>query len=123
MLRKFLSWLLPVAYTNSLTDAQRELIEYIDSKLVEAHPIPDHSLVLSVKSFTIPIKVFALGDGKPYVDAQLAKLKGSYIPRSVSLTNNGFEWNIFIGLREDTSYDETKALMFLALLNNTNTDR
>ena len=123
MLRKLLSWLFPVSHSNSLNDAQKELLSYIDCKLVNSLPIPDHTLVLSVKSFTIPIKVFALGDGRDYVDAQLSKLRGSYIPRSVALTNNGFEWDIFIGLREDTSYDETKALMFLALLNNTNQGR
>ena len=123
MVHKLLSWLLPVSTTDTLTNEQRKVVEYIDSKLTDTLPRPNDSMSLSVVSFIIPLKIFALGDGSPYIDKQLESIKGSYIPRSVAITNNGFAWNVYIGLRTNAASDETKALMFLDLLTRTNAGR
>ena len=109
-----------------LTDKQLELLDAIDSYLVDNCAMPTSDEVLDIRLVEIPImsQFMTVAMLTNLTVKSLGDLE-SYIPRSIAFTTSGSSWQIYCGFRSNktNAIDPVTALLYSDCLTRTNAAR
>lgn len=106
-----------------LTDTQRELLDYIDNKLVELHQTKHVSGQMLVKMTGVPFlsTILPVQSIQKNIGLEAGE---SYVPRSVALVvDHDGNWMYFYAVRSSVGSDDITSRLFIDALVRTNNAR